>query len=90
MSYFYVSFSAAEGWIGSVMTEADSAASAFVNVTENGLNPGGSVAIYETPPEKSDIEIPGEWINRLFTTQAELEAFDRAMGGPGKAVRFTR
>lgn len=73
MTFWYLSFATETANLGATIVEAASEESAFATATMRGLNPGGSVMIWEIPVGAEEIKA---LFNRL-ASPAEL----RALGG---------
>jgi hypothetical protein len=86
---WYLSFSLPKeegGWQGFCLVNGvDSEIEAIAEAHRLGINPGGEVLAMTSPT----VVIPEEWMNKLFTTKEDAEAFDKAMGGKGDVVKAT-
>lgn len=81
---FYLSFAKDEGrggWQGFCIVEATSEFDAIMTTHRKNINPGGAVVTFDTTPFAD--RITDEWLDKLFNTEDDVVAFDRALGGEG-------
>lgn len=80
--WWYVSFGTPAGFRGAVIVRAENIMDACREAGLRGINPGGNALGCPLP---EGCEPPEEWCNVLMS-RSDIVAFDRLMGGEGKAV----
>jgi hypothetical protein len=89
MPWFYLSFAdgdrpKGQQWLGACHVEADNFVAAVTRSWEARCNPGGEVRGLELPV---GVAPPEAFCDRLMS-RADLEEFDRAIGGRGAVAKW--